>query len=132
MLDSVFITGALTHADQETRALYGQIAAMIKPFVKKVYQPGEDTLGSAQERYQQAMKRAKNSDLVLAVVNHPSTGQGFELQQALHANVPVIAVAQKGKTVSDMTRGTPLRAFIEYQNEKDLKAKLLKELEKLI
>jgi nucleoside 2-deoxyribosyltransferase len=128
MSSFVFITGALTNADKETRGLYQKIAKMIKPYATKVYKPGDEKFSTSQGRYQRGMERVKNSDLIIAVVNYPSTGQGFELQEAFRLKVPVIAVAKMGLKTSSMITGAPFTSFIYYQNEKDLKEKLTKEL----
>ena len=68
-----------------------------------------------------------NSDIVLAEVSHPSTGQGIELGWANDHNVPVLCFYRTGVKISHALRFVS-DMFIEYSTSQDMSAKLLSAL----
>jgi len=69
-----------------------------------------------------------NSDIVLAEVSYPSTGQGIELGWANRNRVPIICFYRSGAKVSSALRFISDRV-IEYDNSTDMTEKLRQDLE---
>lgn len=64
-----------------------------------------------------------SSDLMLAEVSYPSTGQGVELGWADAAGVPIICFYKNGATPSGALRHIA-KAMLEYTDEDDMIQKL--------
>lgn len=65
----------------------------------------------------------KNSDIILAEVSYPSTGQGIELGWANVFNIPIICFSKKGTKIS----GSLLyltNTFFEYETSEDMIEKI--------
>lgn len=65
----------------------------------------------------------KNSDLVLAEVSYPSTGQGIELGWANVASVPIICIYKSGTTPSSALRHIA-KEIVGYADEADMVSKI--------
>lgn len=65
----------------------------------------------------------KHSDLIIAEVSYPSTGQGIELGWADEYNIPIVCIHR-----SDANPSSALRivssSFIEYRSQSDLLERL--------
>ncbi len=66
----------------------------------------------------------KNSDLVIAEVSFPATGEGIELGWANDANVKVICIYKEGTKVSGSLKVVS-DTFITYSDANDMLDKLL-------
>ncbi len=65
----------------------------------------------------------KNSNLVLAEVSFPSTGQGIELGWANMLKVPILCVSKEGSKVSGSLKYLT-QDFVVYSDAADLVSKL--------
>ena len=65
----------------------------------------------------------QNSDLIIAEVSYPSTGQGIELIWAYEAKIPIICVYKITTKISNSLKKVA-GEFIEYENTEDLLRKL--------
>lgn len=77
-----------------------------------------------------AVDELKQTDVLVAEVSLPSTGQGIELGQASAASVPIICFYKTGAKTSNSLRFVTNKS-IEYSNIYDLLAKLQIELDQL-
>jgi nucleoside 2-deoxyribosyltransferase len=72
----------------------------------------------------------KNSDLVVAEVSYPSTGQGIELGWANIFKVPIICISKEGTKISrSLSKITD--NFLEYKDSDDMIKKLTQRLSSL-
>lgn len=69
----------------------------------------------------------KNSDLILAEVSYPSTGQGIELGWADAAKIPILCISKEGAGVSGSLKYITSN-FLIYLNSQDLISQLSKKL----
>ena len=60
-----------------------------------------------------------NSDLVIAEVSLPGTGQGIELGWADYAQTPILCIYEKGLKISSSLKFIT-NNFIEYENVEDM------------
>ena len=60
-----------------------------------------------------------NSDLVIAEVSLPATGQGIELGWADYAETPILCIYEKGLKISSSLKFIT-NNFIEYKNVEDM------------
>jgi len=70
----------------------------------------------------------KNSDVVIAEVSCPSTGQGIELGWANTFNIPIICIYKKGVKPASRSLKYLTKTFISYKNKKEMIVKLENEL----
>ncbi len=68
-------------------------------------------------------KDIEGSDLILAEVSYPSTGQGIELGWASGLDIPILCMSQTGKKITNALRSVT-EDFIEYSNTSDFINKL--------
>ena len=66
-----------------------------------------------------------NSDLVIAEVSLPATGQGIELGWANYASVPILCIYEKGAEISSSLKFIT-NDFIEYEGIDDMINKISK------
>ncbi|MCX8095320.1 MAG: nucleoside 2-deoxyribosyltransferase [Caldisericia bacterium] len=85
-----------------------------------------ESLFSDNDIFKRDIEALLNSDLLLADVNSPSLGVGFEIAFALCNKKRVIAFLEEGKILSAMINGNPEIILIRYKDLKDLKEKLNK------
>lgn len=64
-----------------------------------------------------------NSDLVIAEVSLPATGQGIELGWAEHFKIDIVCIYEKGASISSSLKFVT-NQFIEYENIEDMIAKI--------
>lgn len=69
----------------------------------------------------------KNSDIVLAEVSYPSTGQGIELGWANAFDTPIICFYQEGSKISNSLKKIT-NIFVEYSDMDDMEKKIEREL----
>ena len=60
-----------------------------------------------------------NSDLIIAEVSLPATGQGIELGWADYANTPILCIYKKGSKISSSLKFIT-NNFIEYESIEDM------------
>jgi hypothetical protein len=77
-----------------------------------------------------AVDEFKQTDILVAEVSLPSTGQGIELGQACMSNVPIICFYKTGSKTSNSLRFVT-KKVIEYSDTKDLLKKLGNEVTQL-
>jgi|SRR5579859_2291548 len=134
-MKQILITGSVTNEGSNRIRLYTKLVETCHGFAEHVYSP-LDTMkfqGSDKERYQRAITLISTSNLVIAEVSTPSTGQGMELQEACRHNIPVIALAEDNSKVSGLVLGLPsLLSVIYYSDPVTLLAALISVLEKQI
>jgi len=101
-------------------------------FKADLYQPLQDSKLSLKhafffphedERSTHTQKEIQDSDLILAEVSYPSTGQGIELGWASAAQVPIVCVSKVGSKVSGSLQYIT-KDFITYTDSEDLTLKL--------
>jgi len=66
----------------------------------------------------------EKSDILLADVNKPSLGVGYEIAYALNRKIKVIAFVKEDVNLSAMINGNPKIILIRYKDINDLKNKL--------
>ena len=71
-----------------------------------------------------------NSDLVIAEVSIPSTGQGIELGWTNYCKTPIVCIYKKGTKISSALKFIT-NNFIEYENVNDMIDKLKEFISKL-
>lgn len=101
------ITGTVLVADKETKEKYQALVSCLAEKFNSVLSP-LDTIafkGTAEERFERAIKTIKSSDFILADVSYPSTGQGMELMIAKQLKKPLMLIAQEGNKVSGLIKG---------------------------
>ena len=64
-----------------------------------------------------------DSDLVIAEVSLPATGQGIELGWADYAQTPILCIYEKGLKISSSLKFIT-NSFIEYENVEDMICKI--------
>lgn len=134
-----YISGAITKA-RNVRAclkLYEKLGELCErqnvtafvPHVEMGYDldnPGQ--VKGADEIYWRESEAVKKSDVLIAILDDPSTGAGAELQLAIDHDVSILALHHRDMRISRYIRGM-LNAWekgtIEnYQNEDDLLARV--------
>lgn len=76
---------------------------------------------------QDSREAIRASDLVIADVSYPSTGQGIELGWASYSNIPIVCIYKKGMVISSALK-LITDTFLEYENAEDMIAQLTKRL----
>ena len=105
---NIMITGTITTAGEESLKIYEILVEEISQYASNIYSP-IDTIkfkGSNEEMYARVMKMLQSTDLVIAEMSSPSTGQGMELQEAVMLNIPIIVVAKSGSKISGTVLGS--------------------------
>lgn len=77
-----------------------------------------------------ATDELKRTDLLVAEVSFPSTGQGIEIGQAKAANIPIVCFYKTGSKISSSLRFVTGN-IIEYADASDLLTRLRVELDRL-
>jgi hypothetical protein len=83
------------------------------------------------EKVANSKKVIASSNLVIAEVSHPSTGQGIELGWADSADVPILCIYMFGKNVSQSLR-TITNRFISYKTDRDMLEKVSKAVNSIL
>lgn len=131
--ENIMITGTITTAGEDNLKIYEILVEELTQYANKIYSP-IDTIkfkGTNEEMYARVMKLLQETDLVIAEMSSPSTGQGMELQEAVRLNIPIIIVSKKGSKISSTVLGSgKIKATFFYENKDDIKgafSKILKE-----
>lgn len=126
-LKNIMITGTITSAKEDSVEIYKILVEELKPHTNKIYSP-IDTIkfkGTNEEMYTRIMKILQETDLVIAEMSSPSTGQGMELQEAVRLDIPIIIVAKEGSKISSTVLGSQkVKSTIFYNNKRELKEKI--------
>lgn len=118
----------MTHAGNEQKEIYEEIAGLCREFCGDVYVPhlgGTDPVKNPEVTafnvWQKNFKIVSESDLLIVYAGEPSLGVGAELEMARIAGNKIILWWFKGEKVSRFARGNPaVVKMIEAENKKDL------------
>lgn len=118
------ITGTITSAKEDSLDIYKILVEELTPYTNKIYSP-IDTIkfkGTNEEMYTRVMKLLQETDLVIAEMTSPSTGQGMELQEAVRLDIPIIIVAKKGSKISSTVLGSgKIKETFFYNNKEEIR-----------
>ncbi len=124
--NNIMITGTITTAGEESLKIYQILVEELSQYASNIYSP-IDTIkfkGSNEEMYVRAMKILQSTDLVIAEMSSPSTGQGMELQEAVRLNIPIIIIAKKGSKISSTVLGSgKIKKVVSYDEKEEIKGK---------
>lgn len=122
--EKIMITGTITSAEPESLEIYKTLVEELEQYTKEIYSP-LDTIkfkGTNEEMYARVMKLLKETNLVIAEMSSPSTGQGMELQEAVRLNIPIIIVAKTGSKISSTVLGSgKIKATLFYNSKEEIK-----------
>jgi transcriptional regulator with XRE-family HTH domain len=132
---NAYLASALTGLSEDQRRVVFGISDLISDVCEKnglsLYQPRKKTDPvlhaevSASEVYAWDKQTVLNSDLLIHLCHHPSTGAGEELEFAHAALLPILLVYPADLKVSRMVLGIPsLVIHIAYNNVEDLHAQV--------
>lgn len=123
---NIMVTGTITTAGEESLEIYKILVEELSQYASNIYSP-IDTIkfkGTNEEMYVRAMKMLQSTDLVVAEMSSPSTGQGMELQEAVRLNIPIIVIAKSGSKISSTVLGSgKIRKVIFYNKKEEIKSK---------
>lgn len=124
---NIMITGTITSAKEDSLKIYETLVEELSQYTDKIYSP-IDTInfkGTNEEMYTRVMKLLQETNLVIAEMSSPSTGQGMELQEAVRLNIPIIIVAKVGSKISSTVLGSgKIKATLFYNDKDDIKKNL--------
>lgn len=124
--ENIMITGTITTAKEESLEIYKILVEELSLYSDNIYSP-IDTIkfkGTNKEMYERVMKRLQNTDIVIAEMSSPSTGQGMELQEAVRLDIPIIIIAKNGSKISSTVLGSgKIKEVIFYDKKEDIKGK---------
>ncbi len=137
-ITKIYVSGELTHAGEEIKAVYKKVAEICRPFCANNYVPhagGTDPVRnpdiSPTEVWQRDHRQVATADLLIAYVGKPSLGTGAELEIARITAANIILWWFKGERISRMALGNPaVTEQIEAISKEDLYKKLNDILEK--
>jgi 2'-deoxynucleoside 5'-phosphate N-hydrolase len=131
MKESLMILGSLPNNRTEEK-LYESMVGICSKYAKIVFSP-VDTVkfkGTDYQRYERALQKVKDADLIIGEQTKPSTGQGIEIGYAITLKKQLLVVAKQGSKVSGLIKGCPaVRDILYYNSVEDLETKLSKFLE---
>lgn len=120
---NIMITGTITTAKEESLEIYKILVEELSLYSDNIYSP-IDTIkfkGTNKEMYERVMKRLQNTDIVIAEMSSPSTGQGMELQEAVRLDIPIIIIAKNGSKISSTVLGSgKIKEVIFYDKKEDI------------
>ncbi len=123
---NIMVTGTITIAGEESLEIYKILVEELSQYASNIYSP-IDTIkfkGTNEEMYVRVMKMLQSTDLVVAEMSSPSTGQGMELQEAVRLNIPIIVIAKSGSKISSTVLGSgKIRKVIFYNKKEEIKGK---------
>lgn len=132
--NNIMITGTITSAKEDSLEIYEILVEELKKHSDNIYSP-LDTIkfkGTREEMYARVMNILKETDLVIAEMSSPSTGQGMELQEAVRLDIPIIIVVKEGRKISRTVLGSgKVKTTFFYNNKEDIKGNLENILENL-
>lgn len=124
--ENIMITGTITTAKEESLEIYKILVEELSLYSDNIYSP-IDTIkfkGTNKEMYERVMKRLQNTDIVIAEMSSPSTGQGMELQEAVRLDIPIIIIAKNRSKISSTVLGSgKIKEVIFYDKKEDIKGK---------
>lgn len=124
---NIMITGTITSAKEDSLKIYETLVEELSQYTDKIYSP-IDTIkfkGTNEEMYTRVMKLLQETDLVIAEMSSPSTGQGMELQEAVRLNIPIIIVSKVGSKISSTVLGSgKIKATLFYNDKDEIKKNL--------
>lgn len=124
---NIMITGTITSAKEDSLKIYETLVEELSQYTDKIYSP-IDTInfkGTNEEMYTRVMKLLQETNLVIAEMSSPSTGQGMELQEAVRLNIPIIIVAKVGSKISSTVLGSgKIKATLFYNDKDEIKKNL--------
>lgn len=118
MLSCVYMKIYVSHATQSN-------------YEDELYAPLKQTIGKSHELVLphdvgadvHSKDAIRSSDLVLAEVSHPSTGQGIELGWADDAGIPIICIHRLNEAPSGALKYIT-KQFVTYRDSSDIGTKL--------
>lgn len=132
MKNKILITGTVMTADDDSIKIYDDLVNICKKVSDNIYSP-LDTMkfkGNDTERYNRAMELLKETNIIIAEMSVPSTGQGMELQEAVSLDIPIIVIAKNGSKVSSLIKGSgKVKSILYYNNIEDIEKELIKQIE---
>ncbi len=131
-MKKILITGTVMTADGNSVKIYEDLVNICKKVSDNIYSP-LDTMqfkGNDTERYNRAMELLKETDIIVAEMSVPSTGQGMELQEAVRLDISIIVIAKSGSKVSGLIKGSgKVKSILYYNNIEDIEKELIKQIE---
>ena len=130
----ILILGSLPK-NKEEENLYNLIVGICKKHASDISSPIDTAQfnGTDEERYERAVKKVEEADLIIGEQSSPSTGQGVEIGIAITLNKPLIIISNTEETVSGLIKGCPiLKETIIYPDTENLKLKLVDILPKYL
>lgn len=129
-IKSVYIAGSMTNLTAEERQwqyrLYECLGVACHsiscdPYIPHIHtDPEMNPDAPASEVFRIGDERARQSDVTVAEVTHPSLGAGGEIVAAHQAGKKVILLSKKGTTVSRFVLGNPAVVYhVEYENQEE-------------
>lgn len=119
-MQSVYIFGPIYLFGEDYLPVYKRLTALCKNYFDEVICTFPDFWNSnesPQEFYTRTYDTIKNCDLFIGEVSSPSMGVGMEFQIAQEHNIPCIAIAKNGTTISSMIEGIPCTKRIIYYKD---------------
>jgi len=130
----ILVFGGLSD-DPERVALYGAMAEVCSGYADEVSSPIDtvEAISSGGNRYDRALGKVDEADILVGEQSEPSTGQGMEIGYSLKFEKPIIVVAKEGSKVSGLMKECPMvKDIIYYDSLDDLKIKLGEALKRLV
>lgn len=90
---------------------------------KLLFEKNEFFLPHDRDKVINTKEKIRSSDLLIAEVSLPSTGQGIELGWANYVKVPILCIYRTGVKISSSLKFIT-NYFIEYENENDMIQKI--------
>jgi hypothetical protein len=92
-----------------------------------------EAVSSGGNRYERALRKVDDADVLVGEQSEPSTGQGMEIGYSLKFEKPIIVVAKEGSRVSGLMKECPMvKDIVYYDSVDDLKVRLSEALKRLI
>lgn len=102
---------------------YDYINKIYNPIKKSSLTENNNLVLTHESKIMNTKEVISNSNLVIAEVSIPSTGQGIELGWANCSKVPIICIYEKGSKISSSLKFITDK-FIEYENTNDMIEKI--------
>lgn len=86
----IYIASAITHAPPKVRGIVSGLNDLLKALGHDVVAPALGEIGG--DPFQADMEAIESSDLLVALIDYPSTGMGYEIATAQRLGIEVIPV----------------------------------------
>ena len=130
----ILITGSVLTSNLNSKKIYEDLVSICSLNENyEIYSPLDTMVfqGTDEEKYVRAMKILRNARVIIAEMSNVSTGQGMELQEAVHFNIPILVIAKKDSKISGLVKGCPMVKEILYYEKIDaIKEKIVDFLQK--